>query len=727
MRSDAAKLSLTLVCLLLLAPHAAHAAALDIAKKWSGQIEGDLTADFMALRTELGGGSEAESLTNLGVLSELAEHPVGACWAFAGAVVASPTDANSLNNLGFALLQISQDDDAIVVLEEALRREKRAAFYNNLARAYLHKGDCKSALDTIRRAIALEPGKAQWHMTRNDIVMGCPELMRSPGVIGEATTGTSTAIEDDLDEVLGYTLRAIDKVDEDLLGDIDRCMRINDVLAERARAGVADGTYTEKDDERFEHANRALERLPDEIRRRNEQTKTRLQEAREAVKQANYMLIPFQHDMFLAQCIASVIGHCFEYETIHRTPLLLDSLFWTDLFDESDDEISESYWMEHSSFAPHLYEWCDRWVAFVEEKEKIYEECRAQNAAPGVQEARIDAAEKRYYTDVAEIVKAIYDAWAPWSEQTENEWQQGVARWIADKLFWVAVARNCEYYLVPRFLTANTPMPGASLDGMPQVYAPFLMPKKTLIESASLGGQMGLANILDIHAKFVRQQIEWCEPKKQWPVTVNGRDTYFNALGELSHMESYFEQQGQQQQDSRSYGEIDAALLTYAIDRIGDAVMDRTIKLGDAKCRIGSDGTISYDAKMGKIMEVGRTRLATQYNIRTGAWEVEGRIEVTVASIVESFIGKDPRVKIAFKALQQLSPPIVKDTFSTGINGFVGYSSSEERSYYGAGYKCPLAEYDENLRAVVEPERRIKHTFAETSAGVGSMMRGMIR
>src|SRR5262249_3805054 len=73
----------------------------------------------------------------------------------------NPTHAVALDYLGILAHQQGHDEEAIRLIEAAIRVEPgRAAYLSDLATVQQHRGDLDTAIANFRRAITIEPGFA---------------------------------------------------------------------------------------------------------------------------------------------------------------------------------------------------------------------------------------------------------------------------------------------------------------------------------------------------------------------------------------------------------------------------------------------------------------------------------------------------------------------------------------------------------------------------------------
>jgi hypothetical protein len=227
--------------------------------------------------------------------------------------------------------------------------------------------------------------------------------------------------------------------------------------------------------------------------------------------------------------------------------------------------------------------------------------------------------------------------------------------------------------------------------------------------------------MLNRYAKYARQKIEWCEPKASWPVTIDDREEHFDPESAVSKTQNYHKEElGQDKEDPRDYTGVQESLEAFFLNHVGDLMMDWKIKLGDAQFETKSDGTVSYDAKIGSCSAVS-VAAAAKYNVRSNAFRAEGRVQVSVASILEGFI-PDPRKKIAFKALHQTSPPKLKAVLDTSVHASVAVSTQGETLLSGVGYKIPLIDFYEPISEKIPSTGKAEFTVAEIVSGIFSHM-----
>ena len=95
--------------------------------------------------------------------------------AFRQAVSLCPRDANSLNNLGNALRELGQLDEAIACLQSALRFDPaHARAYNNLGNALGDRGSLDEAVACYRKAMQVAPDYARAHSNLLCTLQYCP-------------------------------------------------------------------------------------------------------------------------------------------------------------------------------------------------------------------------------------------------------------------------------------------------------------------------------------------------------------------------------------------------------------------------------------------------------------------------------------------------------------------------------------------------------------------------
>ena len=83
--------------------------------------------------------------------------------AFRQALGVAPDNADALNLMGVALLQLAQPEQAVDLLQRAAGRLRdNADVLGNLAQAYFALGQYETARETFRKANRLDPRKVQF-------------------------------------------------------------------------------------------------------------------------------------------------------------------------------------------------------------------------------------------------------------------------------------------------------------------------------------------------------------------------------------------------------------------------------------------------------------------------------------------------------------------------------------------------------------------------------------